>query len=177
MASSIALPSRWAPWNNQPIHLYHGTSKDYADQIVADGIRVELGDPYTDFGQGFYTTTWLQEATEWSVKKAAARATTVPAVVKFTLDREALSKLCSVAFIRASTDAVDYWSFVSSCRNLQPHKPASKGWYDIVYGPVARTWGSPTIARVWPGYDQISFHTPAAEAVLNDQTLCTINVI
>jgi hypothetical protein len=177
MSSITTLPSVWKAWTNPRICLYHGTIDEYANQIKSAGVRVARGKPDTDFGQGFYTTTWLETANEWSEQKAAAKDGALAAVVKLSLTREALSKLHSMAFVRATIDATDYWSFVSSCRNQQAHMPASQDWYDVVYGPVAQNWRRPEISRVWPNYDQISFHTPTAESILNDPNLCLVEVI
>ena len=77
--------------------------------------------PNTDFGQGFYTTTWLSQAQEWAEQKAATVGKQ-PAVVKLTLDRLALRSLKSLAFVRGSLDAEDltpnasYGGYSGVCR-------------------------------------------------------------
>ena len=68
-------------------------------------------------------------------------------------------------FVRGTATALDFWSFVQSCRSsATDHGRAHKLWYDIVVGPVM---GSLRKQTVIPDGDQISFHTPTATGVLD----------
>lgn len=164
-------------WSNGPVELFHGTD---SGSLAAYGpltsgaplprpfpISLRLCRPFTDFGQGFYTTTSLHQAKEWANARAR-RATRSPrgsaaiaVVLAFTVDRDWLASLESLMFVRPIQD---YWDFVTACRTgLAPHGRATlSGLYDVVYGPVT----------IWPqrllilDCDQISFHTPGAIGAL-----------
>jgi Protein of unknown function (DUF3990) len=161
------LPVVYPPplWSNQDIVLYHGTIDSFAAAIMT-AVHVSAGKPHRDFGPGFYTTTVLPQAHMWAAEIAAGRPGTLPAVIEFTVPREALAPLGTLAFIRGDFHADDFWSFVHYCRGgaTDHGRPSARGYYDIVYGPVAAFWNQRMIIA---NADQISFHTSAAEAVLN----------
>jgi len=48
-------------WTNARVTLYHGTVQAFTPSLQA-GIDPGQGRRRTDFGQGFYTTTWLEQA-------------------------------------------------------------------------------------------------------------------
>ena len=146
--------------------VYHGTVDTFATAIVAGPIRVALGKPNTDFGPGFYTTTLKRQAHMWGAQISATRPGTSPAVVEITIQRDELAKLESLAFVRGDFDADDYWGLIHHCRKgaLDHGRAAPRFYYDVVYGPVAAFWNQKmTILNA----DQLSFHTPAAESLLN----------
>jgi Protein of unknown function (DUF3990) len=154
------------PWANQDIVLYHGTVDAFAASILA-GVRVKLGKPNTDFGPGFYTTTLYRQAHSWAAQIAASKSSgAAPAVIQITISRDALAGLKGMSFVRGDFLADDYWSFVHYCRlgALDHGRSGSQRYYDVVYGPVAAFWNQRmSIADA----DQVSFHTAAAEKVLN----------
>lgn len=153
------------PWTNQTVRLYHGTTTAHAASITRSGVRIGLGNPKADFGRGFYTTTIERQARSWAWQLANRRRVS-PLVLYADLEREALAGLDSLAFVRGDFDAEDYWSFVTHCRSgADGHSRSGPvSFYDMVAGPVALSW----VQRgLFAGADQISFHTPAAEAVLN----------
>jgi hypothetical protein len=156
--------------------LYHGTLLISAEEIVRDGVNITLGRATTDFGRGFYTTTDEQAAREWSNRKVE-RLRGEPSMVRMVVDRLALSRLHSIVFIRGSASAEDYWTFVRHCRAGMPHDPATGGYYDVAYGPVAKVWSVDRKSAVWADYDQISFHTQAAQDILNDRRICTREIV
>jgi hypothetical protein len=82
-------------------------------------------------------------------------------VLSYAVSLYALSALESLCFVRATTD---YYALVEDCRlGFPPHqKTVGKVAYDVVSGPVSL--GSQRL--VIHDCDQISFHTPAAIAVL-----------
>ena len=167
-----ALPASWPHWTNPGIVLFHGTVRSAVPSILA-GVDIRKGDPETDFGRGFYTTTLERQAREWAVDKSVGLlGKSPPAVIRLTVDRIRLAELESLAFVRGARDAVDYWSFVSTCRKGQPHRAGSSSYYDVVYGPVAIRWEEPAISEVFSGFDQIGFHTSNAEHLLNDRVFC-----
>jgi hypothetical protein len=167
MASSPVLYPPPA-WTNQEIVLYHGTV-DTADAVILKGpILTRLGRTHTDFGPGFYTTTLLRQAHTWAAQIAATKpGLAQPAVVELRISRNDLARLESLAFVRGDFHADDFWSLIHHCRRgaTDHGRPASQGpYYDLVYGPVAAFWNQRmSIADA----DQLSFHTAAAEAVLN----------
>lgn len=159
----MALPT----WANQDAVLYHGTTEDAAASIMTMGVQLSLSVRRTDFGRGFYTCTSPAQAERWARQKAwlpsEARR---PAVVKFTMQRELLGELLALGFVRGDQSAEDYWAFVTHCRSGLPHheRKLATGFYDVVFGPVMR--GSLRERTAHPDYDQISFHTERAVALL-----------
>ena len=162
MAKTYAFAAPVA-WTNQKLVLYHGTNDLKWSNPVEDLIRVASGRSRTDFGTGFYTTTGLSQARSWAWSATRGRPSANPIVIEFTIDREDLATLESVCFVRADSSAEDYWSLVSHCRLGNDHARA-KNWYDVSIGPLASTWQN---RMIFANTDQISFHTNAAELVLN----------
>jgi hypothetical protein len=154
-------------WSNQPLRLYHGTLESTARSIVSRGVSLAHGGLAADFGPGFYTTSHLEFAAGWAWTRQQQHPGSRAGVVAADLDRDSLASLSWLAFARGDPGAHDYWSFVTHCRARRGHhaRSAPAGpLYDAVIGPVA------VILKdrfCMPEADQISFHTPAAEAVLN----------
>jgi hypothetical protein len=155
-------------WINQNVVLFHGTIDSFAGSVVTGPVLSGRGRKGTDFGPGFYTTTLLRQAHTWAAQIAATVPGAKPAVVEITVDREELAKLQTLAFARDDFNADDFWSLVHHCRKgASDHgrgAPAPHRCYDLVYGPVAAFWNQRMIIA---DADQISFHTPAGDAVLN----------
>lgn len=155
------------PWTNAPVRLYHGTVKAHASAIIAGGVKIALGRSGTDFGPGFYTTTLERQAQTWAFQLARQRKASHAAVVAIDVDRNALATLETLVFVRGDFDAEDFWSLVVHCRSgTKDHARgvSGAGAYDVVAGPVASFWQQRLTIH---GVDQMSFHTPAAENVLN----------
>ncbi|MBB4635456.1 DUF3990 domain-containing protein [Longimicrobium terrae] len=154
------------PWTNGPIRLYHGTGLASATEILATGVVVSRGRPGTDFGPGFYTTTLERQAQTWAYEQAD-RDNAPAAVVALDLSREDLAGLATLSFVRGDFAAEDFWSFVVHCRLALDGGHARWGGnklYDVVAGPVSSFWKQRLlIANV----DQISFHSFAAQNILN----------
>lgn len=154
-------------WSNQALRLYHGTLEASARSIESRGVSVSYGRARTNFGPGFYTTSDPVVAAEWARAREPKRHRPRVGVVAADLDRDALATLSWLAFARGDKDADDFWSFVAHCRaGARHHRPSDSAepLYDVVIGPVAAILKE----RIcMPNADQISFHTPAAEAVLN----------
>lgn len=155
-------------WGHPLLRLYHGTNGKAADAVLR-GIDLGRCRGRTDFGRGFYTTTSVVQAWAWASRSAGPREPGFargPAVVWFDVPREQLGNLVSMAFVRSTKDADDYWSLVRHCRDGGDHRrPDGQPWYDWVCGPVAKM---PLDGlAVWRGFDQFSFHTELAAARLD----------
>lgn len=159
MAKAAVFPI----WTNPAIVLFHGTTQNHVAAIIA-GVNVGVGRNACDFGQGFYTTTSLIQARRWA-KLLAARNGQQPAVIRFSVDRNALAALEFMAFVRKDRHASDFWSLVRHCRLGHGHSRAGGANYDVVIGPVAKQWRFQQVA--FRDYDQLSFHTNAAANLLN----------
>ncbi len=150
------------PWNQATVTLFHGTLESQLASLRA-GIDLRRVQRRSDFGPGFYTTTSERQALSWA-RRNQRRADGSPAVIRFELPRERLARLGCLWFVRADSDAEDYWSFVRHCRAGGAHRPAVRfPWYDLIAGPVSIDWEQ---RRTLPSSDQVSFHTPVAVAVL-----------
>ena len=132
-------------WGNDPLSVFHGCD-DLAAQSIAPvggghGVVLESGSPAKDFGQGFYTTTNVHQAEQWANRRlhtARRRGAKRAAVLRFTIEREALAKLDHMAFVRGDVAPnSDYWQLVSHCRSGKDHGRVEKSYYDVVYGPVS----------------------------------------
>jgi len=167
---------RSEPWTNKDLYLFHGTL-DLHLRSIRKGVDVERGAPGRDFGRGFYTTTIKRQARSWAWQLAldynAARpgidSTALPVVVSYQVNRDDLSRLDCLSFVRGDFQAEDYWSLVHHCRSgLAGHKrhtyPETGEWYDVVVGPVAAVWRTRLAIA---DSDQFSFHTQAGAALLN----------
>jgi hypothetical protein len=148
-------------WTNGPLLLYHGTSRKSAASIRRNGIDLDRGVGASDFGRGFYTTTYPEQARLWARLKAGHEW----AVLAFEVDRNALGLLDTLCFVRHEQWADDLWQFIWHNRLEQrPHRPNPPSlWYDVVYGPVARVWEH---REAFPRYDQVSVHTRTAADLL-----------
>lgn len=159
------------PWNNQTITLYHGTV-DVHVQSIRNGVTPASGRRDTDFGQGFYATTVLDQAKAWAWGTANRLQTTKAykhrklraVVLQYKVSRDRLAGLESMWFVLGTRDAEDLWSLITHCRSGAAYnRTPSMPWYDLVIGPVASQWRSrQTILNA----DQISFHTKNAVSVL-----------
>lgn len=117
----------------------------------------------------------MSQARKWAEHVGTAEGKPV-AVVVLTVDRLALRRLRSLAFVRGTTDATDYWSFVAHSRRRRQASPATGRDYDVVYGPVARFWARTDSAEIYPDYDQVSFHGLAGQKLLRDRKHCSVEV-
>jgi hypothetical protein len=152
--------------------LYHGSNTE----IVT--VSLEKCEPFKDFGKGFYTTNINRHASERAISVVETRQGK-PVVTVFEFDPAVLTdgKLSVKRFSEPSPEWVE---FVMHCRDRNLPQPPHL--YDIVEGPVAndkmRTQFSlfergildidTVLKRITYIEDthQISFHTPAAIALL-----------
>jgi hypothetical protein len=163
-------------WLNKDLYVYHGTdSNSVGAASIRSGTSIPLSvslplcRPYTDFGQGFYVTTYLHQAEQWANKRAAAvnaalpssATPTVAVVLQFCLKRDWLAGLEGLSFV---LETPDFWALVDDCRSrFPPHQRTGKqSEYEVVYGPVT-LWPQKLVIK---DCDQISFHTPWTVASL-----------
>jgi hypothetical protein len=152
-------------WSNQLLTLYHGTTRSNIPSILT-GFVPARGRPYTDFGQGFYTTTVERQARSWAWQLSQRTLGDQPAIIRFDVNRDNLAVLECLSFVRGTRSADDFWSLVIHCRTgASAHgRTRNQGWYDVVIGPVAAAWRR---RRIIQDTDQVSFHTALAAAVLD----------
>ncbi len=152
-------------WSNGPITLYHGCDLASAQNICVPsppfvhGIQLARGAKLTDFGQGFYTTTYLKQAMSWANLRSRALGASgsvhPPAVLSFQVNRDWLATLDAACFVTEGTNP-DFWDLVSYCRaGSGKHRPVTASDYDVVYGLVS-LWPQKFVIK---DCDQISFHT------------------
>ncbi|HHY67318.1 MAG TPA: DUF3990 domain-containing protein [Alicyclobacillus sp.] len=118
-----------------PDRLYHGTTKEAADQMVKEGlINPEKWRSDTDFGPAFYVTTDFHRAFRWQKKLRKRAFSGIGAVVTLRVNQQALSKARIKCFHDASKDwALYVWYHRARlCRDLCRGAHA-----DVVYGPIA----------------------------------------
>ena len=156
-------------WSNGPLTVYHATIGLSANDIEQRGVDLTKCRLGTDFDQGFYTTGIRNQANLFAnqkyqdeILKYNRRPLPHPlhaAVVEFSLDRGTLGRLDTLAFV---VDRPDWLEFVQHCRlsAQHGHKP-SGSYYDVVYGPVSNSR-----YEAIPGFEQLSFHTRPAIAIL-----------
>lgn len=179
---------RW-PNRERVMWLWHGTAEPVLASIQR-GLDLRYCQRQTDFGRGFYTTTYRDQAREWAghtTRKLQIERVDYgmkAAIIGLPVPLDALAQLHSLPFVRPEPSNDLFWSFIRHCRgfplsdaaepshypdppectHLYPH-PAGGTCYDMVCGPVAMVWGR--YPQVFLRYDQFSFHTPAAVGILN----------
>lgn len=103
--------------------LYHGSS------AIVDSPRIINPTRTLDYGAGFYTTTSLQQATDWARRKIKS-ATDKAYVNVYDFDTAKMRDLNVLRFDNPTDRWVDFVE-----KNRQD--PTFTHNYDIVYGPVA----------------------------------------
>ena len=103
--------------------LYHGSL-----QIVREP-HILVPDRRLDYGAGFYTTTSLKQAKEWTVRKLVEKGVGYVNVYEF--DETAAASLKSLVF--SNPPAEEWVDFVYNNRTKRGFSHS----YDLVYGPVA----------------------------------------
>jgi Protein of unknown function (DUF3990) len=106
------------PHYSQPIR------RESVPRLGPINIQLSLCRPLTDFGQGFYTTTWEHQAKEWAnqqTRRLSVRtgATPVATVLRFDVDRDYLAAVEDLVFLRETTE---FYDLVGDCRSgAMPH--------------------------------------------------------
>jgi hypothetical protein len=169
-------------WKNDNLVLYHGCSEEslrsttntrgLVVNALPHGIDLSVAGQRTEFGPGFYATTWEHQARSWANVRSKQRSAASRAVVlRFEVSRDALARLESLVF---TNENCGFWSFVEYCRSGHPPhgraKSATAFKYDVIYGPVS----------LWPQYlvikdcDQVSFHTPKGLGIFSLLTVAAV---
>ncbi|MDR1149606.1 MAG: DUF3990 domain-containing protein [Spirochaetaceae bacterium] len=114
--------------------LYHGSNKEI------DRIDLSKSRPYKDFGWGFYTTPYKEQALAMAQRTVRLFKSGIPAVTVFFLDDGVLNdpSLRIRKFDRPNTEWVN---FVVNNRNMRPQDTNNPecnidNKYDIVIGPA-----------------------------------------
>ena len=119
--------------------LYHGSNR------VIEKIDLSKGRKFKDFGQGFYTTHLIEQATAWS-KQVSDRFGGKPVVNEFEFDLDAaIADGLNVKIFEMTNR--EWAEFVIA--NRRKDGPEFHHDYDIVIGPVA----DDDIARVFGLFD------------------------
>ena len=163
-------------WTNRPMTLYHGTDTEALtaytlrkhDTLSMFSIDLAQCSKRTDFGQGFYTTSWNHQARNWANRRVRntrrAGVSSRAVVLSFAVSRDVLADLECLCFVRADGD---YWDLVADCRRgIRPHQRTDSQRniaYDVVYGPVSL--GNQQLVIL--DSDQVSFHTSSGIAALS----------
>ncbi|GHT62056.1 hypothetical protein AGMMS50239_14380 [Bacteroidia bacterium] len=155
--------------------LYHGSD------IRITQIDLNRCEPFKDFGKGFYTTSISRHANERAANIADENLTS-PVTTIFDFDEKFLTNevLSVKQFLKPSEEWV---KFVMHCRDRKIPQPPHN--YDIVEGPIANDKMRTQFALFERGAidmktvlkrityientHQISFHTPAAIALLKPE--------
>ena len=119
--------------------LYHGTDEQSARAILENGIDLFVGNIHTDFGQGFYLTTDILMAKQWSQRKGLF---TRGAIVSYQFDEE---KAIKELRCREFKDADLIWAqFIANNRNgfryarmMNMSENNLRGQYELVIGQIA----------------------------------------
>jgi Protein of unknown function (DUF3990) len=158
-------------WQNDDLVLYHGCSEQSLQPTNPQGIAIDMkmhginlliGASSPDFGRGFYTTTWFEQAKNWANRRAKRLSNRHPGlravVLQFEIKRNDLAELEALVF---TNEKDGYFSFISYCRQGgSPHGRSGcpNPLYDVVYGPVSVALQDLVIKDS----DQVSFHTDKA---------------
>lgn len=176
--SALHPPPPWAgTTRSRYVELWHGCLRSDLKSIRA-GIDPTRGDPATDFGRGFYTSTVKRQARHWAWRRYLSlplprRRQEAPVVVRLRVPLDQLARLDSLHFVLGDYNQERFWSFVHHCRgstrtavrtHAHPGRRPPDDWYDVVSGPVAAFWEQ-RVAML--GSDQLSFHTAQAAHLLN----------
>ena len=110
------------------MEVFHGS------YLIIDKVDLSKGQPYRDFGQGFYVTKYRPHAQAWA--EIIGKKNNVPhgIVTEFIYyDSQFSERLCSIKHFDAYNE--EWLDFIVMNRDPLLPKPAHD--YDIVEGPVA----------------------------------------
>lgn len=178
----------------EPCCVYHGTSLFAARVIQHYGVWLGVQRTLTDFGQGFYVTSQLEQAKNWALVRAAHPQvnrdvldvlkissaqyfsnpdTWIPAYIVYNLDANALSQRNGLMFPLPGhpewpAKKTSWEAFVKNGRRGIKH------FYDFVYGPVGgRHDQNPAEVTASANKDQLSFHSKIAIRCLSNPRMIT----
>lgn len=152
------------------IRIYHGS----LEQVPSPEIRVP--NRTLDYGCGFYTTTSLEQATDWVTRHKKDKQKPVCGYVNvYEVDLDAVRESHCLWFDKPTEEWVDFVYENRNNRNFTHD-------YDFVYGPVAndRVYAAFTLyeagvfdkqqliveLKTYELIDQLLFHTPESLKLL-----------
>jgi Protein of unknown function (DUF3990) len=174
-----------AKWKNDALVLFHGCTELSIRPSSPRGIAIDAnphnlslvaGGHRTEFGRGFYATTWQRQAEFWAnrqAKKLSIKLRNQPrpkaVVLRFEVARDMLAGLESLVF---TSEHSGFWSFVAYCRSgsVSHGRGGGQTEYDVIYGPVS-VWPQRLVIK---DCDQISFHTDKALAAISTLSVASI---
>jgi len=146
--------------------IYHGS-----DTLVKNP-KILTSNRLLDFGEGFYTTSSLEQAQRWAKRVREVKKSKEQIVSVYEFDADKAEK--DLKIIKFDSPNHDWLQFVSACRNGKENNLE----YDIAMGPVANDNVYATIQLFETGllseaetiirlkvekiFDQILFHTERA---------------
>ena len=153
--------------------LYHGSTQ------IIDQPKLIQSDRFLDFGQGFYTTTSIEQAARWAIIKQKRTNSETAYINVYETDQLFTDKNLSIlVFPEANREWLEF--ITKNRKGIQQHP------YDIVKGAVANDTiyqnlvlyeaGAYTIEetiarlKVHRLFDQIAFHSEKALTKLSFQT-------
>jgi hypothetical protein len=115
--------------------LYHGSNREI------DRIDLSKSWPYKDFGRGFYTTPYKEQALAMAQRTVRLFKTGIPVISVFSLDDGVLGDP-SLRIRKFDGPNNEWANFIINNRNMQPQDTSNPDCnldnkYDIVIGPVA----------------------------------------
>lgn len=116
--------------------LYHGSNK------IVKNPQVSLSQKYLDFGQGFYATTFIEQAQKWALRKALRYGE------KPILNSYKLLDISSLAVLNFKNENEQWLDFVCACRSGKNLN--SK--YDVIIGNVANDDVFKTVDMYFKGF-------------------------
>ena len=151
------------------IRLYHGSLECVKQP------QIRIPNRTLDYGNGFYTTTSLEQATEWTRRRMEERKQSIGHINLYDFDTSRMSQFKCLVFDKPTDEWVDFVMANRTQRGFQ-HS------YDIVYGPVANDRVYAAFAlyeggildkqelirelKTYKLVDQYLFHTEAALTLL-----------
>lgn len=150
----------WEGSGDELVDLYHGTSRQSADAITANGIDVTRGDWDSDFGRGFYLTNQLNQAISWAEKGHGDDA----AILHYRVPKSVLRAMNGKTFPGANAE---YIRLVYKARSQRG--PPLVHNYDYVEGPLMLHPEDFLAGRQFlTGGHQISFHQQDTASELDE---------
>ncbi len=119
--------------------LYHGSN------VEVQKTRLLKAQRELDFGNGFYTTSDLAQASNWAQRTAKRRGVGSPIVSVYKIADDVMQSLRVLRFESAN---VEWLRYVAANRK----SVAVADEYDVVIGPVANDQTMPTITLFLDGF-------------------------
>ncbi len=145
--------------NPETITFYHGTSLEGAASMNSSGIKLSLGNPKADFGQGFYLTTNSNEALSSAARIYGSSNSTL---VKFSVPISKLNKLSTYNFSGTTSTWETFINF-----NKRAIGVNNIGNYDVITGPLFGRIKSTGQILQYGNRTQTAIFTPKAVNLFN----------